>query len=178
MNVNVAMVDGRVVDLAAFKPEDVSIETVAHSLALQCRFIGHTRDFYSVAQHCVIVSHLIDKRFALEGLLHDAVEAYTGDIPTPVKSYAPELNGLEKRLQRVIRKKFGLSNTEDAQRHVKTCDVRALKAEVRDLIHPAAHVYFHFPLWMATPSEVIRAVSPAEAETMFLKRYRELTRDA
>lgn len=69
------------------KPEQVCLADVAHALAMKCRFTGHTRDFYSVAQHCVLGSECIAPSYALAFLLHDVSEAYLPDIATPIKPF-------------------------------------------------------------------------------------------
>lgn len=91
-------------------PELICIEDIAHSLAMQCRYNGHTRRFYSVAQHSVILASKFfkshDLRFA--ALLHDASEAYLSDVPLPIK-HLPQFTfyrEAEDRLQRMIFAKF------------------------------------------------------------------------
>lgn len=67
-------------------PSDIDIRDIAHALALINRFVGHTPAPISVAQHSVYVSRLCDERYALQGLLHDASEAFLGDVSKWVKA--------------------------------------------------------------------------------------------
>ena len=87
--------------------EHVDIRDIAHSLAMQCRFNGHCRGFYSVAQHSVLVSQVVPPEDALWGLLHDAAEAYISDLPRPLKNTAPEFRAAEHRLLTVILGRLG-----------------------------------------------------------------------
>ncbi len=76
-------------DYDDFKPDDIDIRDIAHSLSHLCRFCGHTNIFYSVAQHCLLVSEKIPggPEVKLAALLHDASEAYVGDLPGPLKKW-------------------------------------------------------------------------------------------
>lgn len=81
---------GSTVDLLNFTPEMVSLEDIAQSLSLTCRYNGHIPSFYSVAEHSVRVSQWLysaghDEDVQLAGLLHDAAEAYVGDMVRPLK---------------------------------------------------------------------------------------------
>lgn len=96
---------------------EIKIKDIAHSLSMQCRFNGHTKVFYSVAQHCVNIVKLMredgcspEQIFA--GLLHDASEAYITDVPKPIKPYLNNYREIENTLQSMIYQKYGL-NTVD-----------------------------------------------------------------
>lgn len=92
-----------------FDPEkkDVHIKDIAHSLSYICRFNGHTKFFYSVAQHSLNVCKLmkedmLSKRLQLLGLLHDASEAYICDIPRPIKHCIPGYKEAEEKIEKII----------------------------------------------------------------------------
>lgn len=123
---------GKVVDLANFTEDDVRLPDISHALSLINRFTGHSKVPYSVAQHSVMVSRLVDPKHALWGLLHDASEAYLGDVATPLKNLLPQYRELEERVQRAIAMRFGLAWPMPSE--VKDADVRALLAEKRDLL--------------------------------------------
>lgn len=121
------------------RPEDIRLEDIAHALAHQCRFSGHTRVFYSVAEHSVRVARLLreqgwDKKTQRHGLLHDASEAYLVDIPAPLKRH-PAFAGYveaERRLMSVIGERYGLYEIEPIA--VKEADQILLATEARDLM--------------------------------------------
>lgn len=89
-------------------PEEdmITIEDIAHGLSRQCRFAGHTTEYYTVAQHSTIMCELVPSKYALAALMHDASEAYLLDVPKPLKVLLPEYTILEDRLMRVISSKF------------------------------------------------------------------------
>lgn len=121
------------------KPDEVSILDIAHSLSQQCRFSGHTRKFYSVAQHSVLVARHLTFRatnFLLAALLHDAPEAYLVDLPTPIKrnvSFTDEWRRLDSWIADSINEAFWVT-TAGTVRIIKEIDHRMLLTEQRDLM--------------------------------------------
>lgn len=155
--------------------DDLNIIDIAHSLANQCRWTGHVPKHYSVAQHSVLVSQNLPPSFQLEGLLHDASEAYLSDLARPIK-HAPGLGTVyrkvERKLEKVIAKKYGLPSTPSPL--VKEMDNILLYTEARDLMGlswgektakvnqtgPPKFLLFTIESW-----------SPERAERDFLEQY-------
>jgi hypothetical protein len=121
------------------RAEDVSIADIAHALGMKCRFNGHTREFYSVAEHCVVLANFLadDKEVARYALMHDAAEAYWPDVPRPIKQAVPILKEYENQIERAIFEKFGLEfpMPERIAATVKAADTRILLDE-RDRFLP------------------------------------------
>ena len=115
-------------------PEALDVRDVAHALSLQCRFNGHCLAYYSVAEHSVRVSRVVPAELALWGLLHDATEAYVGDLPRPIKQQLPAYRQAEEELMRVIAERFGLSWPMPAA--VVEADTVLLATAARDLMAP------------------------------------------
>jgi hypothetical protein len=112
--------------------DKINIIDIAHSLSMQCRFTGHTKEFYSVAQHCINVVNLMkndsqSKKLMLEGLLHDASEAYLTDIATPVKPHLVNYKEIEEKVQSLIYEKYGI--IELSKHIVKQYDTICLNME-------------------------------------------------
>lgn len=137
---------GRKVDLIAPTAAMIDPIDIAHSLSMQCRFNGHSRSFYSVAQHCCLVADLVPAEHQLAALLHDATEAYVGDMVRPLKegmrefyeshSLASLFDEVERRVWVAICLRFDIDTVlPDC---VKTADLVALATEKRDLMpeHP------------------------------------------
>jgi 5'-deoxynucleotidase YfbR-like HD superfamily hydrolase len=155
-------------------PAMISIHDIAHSLAHQCRFSGHTKVFYSVAQHCLRVSEHSPPEFALTGLLHDASEAYIHDIPSPVKPYLENYHALENNIMEAIAKKFGIEWPVPAA--VKEADSACLKAEARELLPSKRadwvdHYPTSFEVREVNPTWVL---TPQVAKREFLARAMKL----
>ena len=137
---------GRRVNPLDAAPEDIDPADIARALSNLCRFGGHSKAFYSVAQHSAIVCDLLEERGAtpdelMAALLHDAAEAYLGDLPHPLK-HRSELGAAfrvaEKRLEAVIVERFALP---EAAARIKPLDKALLAAERRIF----SEVTWHWP---------------------------------
>lgn len=141
-------------------PDMIDIEDIAHSLSMQCRFGGHTKIFYSVAEHCMNVSLNAPVRHELAGLLHDASEAYLYDIPRPIKRNLIGYKEMEDRLMVVIAQKFGFQYP--LSDHIKRLDELTLKWEWENLVIKYTNVYKPMP--------------PHDAKLEFLKLFNSLSK--
>jgi hypothetical protein len=170
-------VSGRWVNPFDPDPEQLDAADIARALANQCRFGGHSRSFYSVAQHSVIVSELVEGRGgdvedAFAALMHDATEAYLGDMPHPIKhrsELGAAFKAAEDRLEQVIRERFGIKP-----------DVPEIKRVDRSLLATERRAFsgesWHWPeLEGVEPLDLeLTAWPPDEAAAAFTRRYDEL----
>lgn len=118
------------------RADEVFIEDIAHSLSLQCRYAGHCLQFYSVAEHSVLIArHLrgqYDEQTALYGLLHDASEAYLVDVPRPVKPYLAGYKAAEAKVMAAVCDRFGLPHEMPPEVH--EADERIIADELVNLV--------------------------------------------
>ena len=150
------------------RPEQICIEDIAHGLSMLCRFSGQCPYFYSVAEHSIYLVHFLPDNLQLEGLLHDASEAYLADLPRPVKAGLPEYKAIEARVERVIAEKLGLPFPMAPE--VKAADQALLKHEVFSFF--GAERYFEDIGEEYTGAGVALAgMSPGYAERRFLDLY-------
>ncbi len=164
---------GKEVWLPECDPDAICIEDIAHALANVCRFAGHINYFYSVAEHSICVAHILPKEHQLQGLLHDATEAYLCDIPTPFKRMLPQYEELENRLWSVIAKKFGVP--EKLSPEVKEADRIMLMTE-RDALKEHVNcdwgdVYENTPRWPGFSSRP--TLHRNDHASMFIDRFNE-----
>jgi len=149
---------GHYIDVFDPKEEHINIIDIAHALSHTPRWQGHTQNFYSVAQHSIWCAHRAEDNHCLEALLHDATEAYIGDMPSPIKKYLPDYQKLEKVLDTKIREVFGLP--AEMSEEVKQIDRDALNFE-----------------WNKRSSDELTYRSPAQVKDYFLFIYEGYKRD-
>lgn len=167
---------GRRVGLLDPDPADITIEDISYSLARLCRFGGHCRSFYSVAQHSVLVSTILEDRplredyndwdLLMQGLLHDASEAYVMDLPSPIKQLLPKYKEIELGIEEAIWIKFGLN----ARSHlIKQADNIALATETKQLM--VNTMDWSIMRGITPDHRKIVPLSPVDAETDFVKQF-------
>jgi len=159
------------------RAEDVDVADIAHALALKCRFNGHCREFYSVAEHSVRVSRLMvpqGRELGMWGLMHDAAEAYLADIGGPIKKAfhvhrgdaVETFEAAEDRLLAVIAEALGFAVIDYEM--VREADLVLLVTEARDLLG-APPESWDMPQ-RALAAKIVPMTS-AEAEAAFLEQY-------
>ncbi|KKN18269.1 hypothetical protein LCGC14_0957580 [marine sediment metagenome] len=172
---------GRCVYPLELRPEDVVIGDIAHGLAHTCRFNGHSTNFYSVAEHSLIMSHKVSSEAALYALLHDAPEIYISDVPSPIKTAIPQIKEIEERIWQIIMEKFGLNRKH--RKEVELADRRMLCTE-RKQIMPLNNIEFDnchkvkpYVMGPAYKDGVtIQCLAPQGAKRLFLERFLKLTK--
>ncbi len=162
---------------------EIDIRDVAHALAVQPRWAGHTNWHsmtapYSVAQHSIWCARTVDmlggtREAQLCALLHDAAEAYLGDLNTYAKAMCPDYKALERRLLRVIFREYQLPEAWAAELPdiVKKADLLALRSEVR-LCHKNMAQYIE--PFGSVMLDVLADLSPKEVEAVFLTAFEGL----
>jgi hypothetical protein len=154
------------------RAEDIDPEDIAHALSLLCRFGGHIDRFYSVAEHCVLMSRAVSPENALAALLHDATEAYVVDVPRPVKRYLPDYQRIEDSVWVAIARRFGLRRELPLEVH--QADTRILLNEKMTLM-PNAEAKWPGMEDMIPLNVRVWGWDPERAELEYLDRLTELT---
>jgi hypothetical protein len=155
------------------RAEDVCIEDIARGQSMQCRYAGQVQYYYSTAEHSVLVSLMVPPELALEGLLHDAAEAYCSDIVRPFKKGLPDYKAYEGLNDLAIRSRFRLPPKE--HRLVKQADSNILHTEYRTIMrHPLPESCWKDVPGTYDPTVRLFLWSPASAEIAFLNRFAAL----
>ena len=156
----------------------IDVRDIAHAGSQLCRFTGHTKFLYSIAQHELLGSYLVPEENALEFLLHDASESYLNDMSRPLKHmtecgdyYRP----IEERIQVLVRQKFGLPIVQSPIIH--EVDNAMLLAEKEQLMGKArwsAESMAACQVYGSSATVTIHELLPREVESQFLNRFIEL----
>jgi 5'-deoxynucleotidase YfbR-like HD superfamily hydrolase len=173
MNPSILTYSGEYFSFVSPKVSSLSFQDIAHALSNLCRFTGHTREFYSVAQHSVLVSQNVPIEFALQGLMHDAGEAFLSDIPSPLKKLLPDYHIIEQRVEKKLFDYFNISFPFHFS--VKKADLILLATEKRDLLTKHEDYEYWDILQGVNPlRDTIVPLPPKEAKELFLNRFNEI----
>lgn len=172
----IRLLSGALFDYNDPASSEVQITDIAGALSKVCRFAGHIGQFYSVAQHAVNASRIVDGEHAFDALMHDTAEAFTNDLPTPLKYAIPVFKDLEVRIESAMAQLFGFSYP--LSEPVKLADLQMLAIEKHYLKRDYSEwgvlegiEYDHLkPLVDLSPMTAQRA------ERLFLERYEELAK--
>ena len=171
---------GKRVSVTDPQPHQFDIKDIAYALSNTCRFNGHCSGFYSVAEHSVAVALRLPRNLRLAGLLHDATEAYLGDIPSPIKQYLADYRQLEATFEAAIVRKFDLELTANDWQQVKEADIDALFTEAHFLIPSKGSdwAYFQGPVVHKVNYDLKPVcLPPQHAFQLFMGLYYDLSEE-
>ncbi len=172
---------GKLFNLWEATPKDICIKDIAHALSLQCRFNGHCSEFYSVAQHSIMVARAVsgmtdNPGLWLSALLHDASEAYLGDVIKPLKVHLPEYAKIEARVMELIEMKWDVGHHNPL---IKRADRCCLWYEANNLMPTGVVENFRKVCGPPPPNEVKyyymeQPDPPTLAETRFRNYFKHI----
>lgn len=159
-------------------PADIVVSDIASALSKVCRFGGHVKKFYSVAQHCVVGAELLlqhgySKAEAFQFLMHDASEAYLVDMPRPIKRILPGYGDLEAATEKAIAERFHLPYPMTGV--TKLYDNRMLVTEQRDLMPEGPSYYPEIMPFPVCQLDLTETWTPDHAEMAWLIYFEELS---
>lgn len=149
------------------RADEVFIEDIAHSLAMQSRYAGHCVRFYSVAEHCVLMARKLrweGVEVALWALLHDSSEAYLVDVPRPVKPYLAGYKDAEAKVMAAVCDRYGLPR--EMPEIVHDADNRIIGDELVNLVPMEWHARYNEPLGVS-----LKYWSPERAKDEFMATF-------
>lgn len=175
---------GHIFDPKAGTLSAIDMNDVSHALSNLCRYSGHCRKFYSVAEHSILVGKIVadlwpeDRAAVRAAFLHDATEAYVTDLPTPIKVLLPDYIALEDKLAADLAEAFHIQWSPEIAERVKFADMAALATEARLLFDDVSE-------WDAIKSYESRndlllpgfPLAPGEAKKQFMRAFIELEKE-
>jgi hypothetical protein len=177
LNEGIELLNGKMFDFMNPDPHAMSIEEFAHVAGNICRFAGHVRYFYSLAQHLLNTSLIVDQRFRKAALLHDKSEGYTNDIVTPLKIQVPLFKDIETAIEAGESAVYGIPYPFPPE--VKLADLQMLAIE-KSILKPSAS---HWAIldgieWEHLVDHCVMApMTPEMAKAAFLQRWEEVCAD-
>lgn len=173
LDMGIELLDGTMFSYLDPEKADIDIEQLATALSNICRFAGHVKWFYSVAQHAVNVSWIVPRQYRYTGLMHDTAEAFTNDLPTPLKVAVPIFKDLEVRIEAAMAAKFGFQYP--LPEAVKYADLQMLMIEKEYLKPSSSHWTILDGIQRPNTDFInLEPMSPEEAKWAFLDRYEDL----
>ena len=163
----IMLASGKLFDFLDPHGSDFDIDDIAHGLAHVCRYAGQCRAFYSVAEHSMLVADTVGE-FGYEALLHDAAEAFIGDVTRPFKQLLPDYKRIEATIEDAIIRRFGLDRRSKGP--VKHADLRVLAAEQAQVMAPGC-ADWAVEAGIEPAPVVVKHLEPVAAKRAFLSRY-------
>lgn len=150
------------------------VDLIARALSNICRFTGHASRYYSVAEHSLHISYLVPQELALAALLHDASEAYVGDMSTALKRFMGiSFKDVELKATKAVARGYGIPLADLQSPVIKSFDKRILGDEAKLLMPP--HAFWDAYEKDHAPTGVdLQCWQPDEANRRFLARFAEL----
>lgn len=171
----ITTLSGRFFDILKPEEYEYDIEEIAQALSNLCRYTGHVNRFYSVAEHSVLVSRIVPDNLALCGLLHDASEAFLGDVSSPLKKLLPEYKEIEENVEKAIANHFNLPFPYPKE--IKEADKRMYWQERQEVADNGVKDQLWHQDLRATRKVEARGMPPHMARRMFIARYNEIMRN-
>uniref|UniRef100_I2Q003 Uncharacterized protein n=1 Tax=Desulfovibrio sp. U5L TaxID=596152 RepID=I2Q003_9BACT len=168
---------GKVFNVEVPSSHDISIRDIAHSLSMQCRFGGHCQQFYSAAEHSVILSRLVEKEFAMCALLHESSHAYIHDVVITLQYLLPGYLEMANRIWAMVAKRFHLPSVIPLA--IRNVDLRLRASEIEYLLLPSTRTWLQGVTPFTLEELGVRhskqlGMLPREANRQFLARFAEL----
>lgn len=171
----VQMHTGKVFNLIDPRAEDVDIEDIAHSLGMLCRYGGHSDSFYSVGEHCVVMSKFVSYHAKFHALIHDAAEAYVTDLPRPLKWLFPRYRELEDEISDVIYEYLGVDTpSPEIKAEIKLADWRMCLTERAQLMDGVSFDWVCDNQGIEPFDYTLMKWYPTQAKRAYLEKFKEL----
>lgn len=175
MGDGIRLLSGAMFDYDNPSASEVRIEDIAGALSKVCRFAGHIPQFYSVAQHAINTSRIVTQEHAFTALLHDTAEAFTNDLPTPLKFKAGDFfKPLEVRIESAMAARFGFAYPLPDP--VRLADLQMLSIEKIKLKRDNSHWDCLTGIETAHVEHLVdlSPMTPSRAERLFMEHFEDL----